>query len=118
MNEIKKILTEEVEMVLPQNFSENIRKQVMSRILKPETKSAIIPPKASYSEVKDNIHLIIGVVFCSILIYFLGFSKSFALTITVSKDLIFSFMTKTVCGMVVIWFLVNEHFDRKKKVLI
>ena len=118
MSEIKKLLADEVELVLPKNFSANIHNQVMSKILKSEIQTANIAPKASFSELKDNLHLAIGVIFCTILIYFLGFSKSYQLTISVSKELVFSFLSKTTCGMVVVYFIINEHFDRKKKVLI
>lgn len=114
MNEIKKYIDNEIEGLLPKRFAITVNQKVMESIL--QTQKIYSKPK--FSESKDNLYLAIGVILTCISIYLFIFNASFTISVELPKNFIYGFLTKLLFGGLIVLFLVNEHFDRKKKVLI
>jgi hypothetical protein len=113
MSNLKRIIEEDIDELIPTGYYDKILKEVMHSIEAPQ-KSLLV----SFLEKKDNIVLFFTVIFCICLIYFFGYNDTYKLHIYVSKDLIFSFLSKFIPMLIIIIFLINDYFDRKKKILI
>ncbi|MCE2962126.1 MAG: hypothetical protein ACK5UE_13635 [Chitinophagales bacterium] len=113
MSDLKNIIDREINQMIPSGYYEDIRNRVMQSIKVPKRSLQF-----SFSEKKDNLILFFTVIFCVSLIYFLGYSEDYKIRVYVSKELIFNIFTSIIAFMYVLIFLVNEFFDRKKKILI
>jgi hypothetical protein len=113
MSDLKKIIDQEINQLIPSGYYDDIQAAVMQSI---EVRKKSL--QFSFSEKKDNIILFFTVIFCVSLIYFFGYSKHYKIRVYVSKELIFNIFTSIIACISVLIFLVNEFFDRKKKILI
>jgi hypothetical protein len=113
MSDLKKIIDKDIDQIIPDGYYDSIRNEVMKSIETP-TKSF----QLSFSEKKDNIILFFTVLFCVCLIYFFGYSEQYKISISISKDLVFKFLSSSIVCLTVLVFLVNDYFDRKKKIFI
>ena len=113
MNDLKKIIAQDIDQMIPKGYYERIQNNVMKSIEIP-TKSFQI----AFSEKKDNIILFFTVIFCVSLIYFFGYSEHYRISITIPKSLLFNFLSSFTVCLIILIFIVNDHFDRKKKIYI
>lgn len=113
MSDLKKIIDQDIDQLIPEGYYASIRNKVMESIEIP-TKSF----QVSFSEKKDNIILFFTVIFCVCLIYFFGYSEQYKISISIPKDLIFKFLSSSIVCLTILVFLVNDYFDRKKKIFI
>ncbi len=113
MNNLKNIIDQEINQMIPSGYYEDIRNRVMQSIKVPKRSLRV-----SFSDKKDNLILFFTVIFCVSLIYFFGYSEDYKIRVYVSKELIFNIFTSIIASISVLIFLVNEFFDRKKKILI
>lgn len=113
MNDLKKLISEEIEGLVPNNYSQNVNEAVMNSILRQKSK-----PQFIYSEKKDNIILGLSVIFCSLLVYFFGYSKSYAISVTFPKDFLYSMYMKFMFAGLIILLIINVFTDNKKKMMI
>jgi hypothetical protein len=114
MTKIKQLLNEEIEITLPANFAVKMQDRVMHRIMVPVQ---VIKPTSNKADFKENILLVLCFFLFSVLIYVFGFNKSYSVSISVPKDMMLNFMIKFTSGVVILYFIVNEYFERKKKYL-
>lgn len=115
MSDLKNIIDQEINQMIPSDYYEDIRNRVMQSISIKVPKRSL---QVSFSEKKDNLILFFTVIFCVSLIYFFGYSEDYKIRVYVSKELIFNIFTSIIACISVLIFLVNEFFDRKKKILI
>jgi hypothetical protein len=116
MNKLKQILNEEIETTMPVNFLVNLQNSVMNQIMKPVL---VANPVASHrNEIKENLLILLGLVLCSTLIYVFGYTKSYTVSLTLPKDMLLGILIKFTSGVVILYFFINEYFDKKKKFLI
>lgn len=113
MSDLKNIIDQEINQLIPSGYYDDIQAAVMQSI---EVRKKSL--QFSFSEKKDNIILFFTVIFCVSLIYFFGYSEDYKIRVYVSKELIFNIFTSIIACISVLIFLVNEFFDRKKKILI
>ncbi len=113
MSDLKNIIDQEINQMIPSGYYEDIRNRVMQSIKVPKRSLQV-----SFSDKKDNLILFFTVIFCVSLIYFFGYSEDYKIRVYVSKELIFNIFTSIIASISVLIFLVNEFFDRKKKILI
>lgn len=113
MSNLKKIIDQDIDQIIPDGYYENILNNVMRTIEVPK-KSLQIP----FSEKKDNIILFFTVIFCICLIYFFGFSEQYKISISIPKKLVFNFLSSSIICITLLIFLINNYFDRKKKIFI
>lgn len=113
MSDLKKIIDQDIDQLIPNGYYESIRNKVMTSLEVPSKSFQV-----SFSEKKDNIILFFTVLFCVCLIYFFGYSEQYKISISISKDLIFKFLSYSIVCLTVLVFLVNDYFDRKKKIFI
>jgi hypothetical protein len=113
MSDLKKIIDHEINQIIPSGFYDDIQTAVMQSI---EVRKKSL--QFSFSEKKDNIILFFTIIFCVSLIYFFRYSEDYKIRVYVSKELIFNTFTSIIACISVLIFLVNEFFDRKKKILI
>jgi len=113
MSDLKKIIDQEINHAVPLDYFDNVRMNVMRSIPSPRRSLNL-----SFAEKRDNILLFFMIVFCSVLIYFFGYSEHYRLSIFISKNLIFNFLSSTITGILLIVVFINEYFDRKKKIFI
>lgn len=113
MSDLKNIIDREINQMIPSEYYEDIRNRVMQSIKVPKRSLQV-----SFSEKKDNLILFFAVIFCVSLIYFFRYSEDYKIRVYVSKELIFNIFTSIIACISVLIFLVNEFFDKKKKILI
>jgi hypothetical protein len=113
MSDLKKVIEQDIDQIIPNGYYENIRSEVMKSIQAPKKSFQV-----SFSEKKDNIILFFTVIFCVCLIYFFGYSEQYRIRILIPKDLIFKLLITSIACMTVLIFLINNYFDRKKKIFI
>jgi hypothetical protein len=113
MSDLKNIIDKEINQMIPSGYYDDIQAAVMQSI---EVRKKSL--QFSFSEKKDNIILFFTVIFCVSLIYFFGYSEDYKIRVYLSKELIFNIFTSVIACISVLIFLVNEFFDRKKKILI
>ncbi|MBL7789429.1 MAG: hypothetical protein JNL75_06295 [Chitinophagales bacterium] len=113
MSNFKKIIEQDIDQIIPIQFHENMRDRVMKSIDTPKKSFRV-----SFAEKKDNIILFFTLIFCILLIYFFGYSEKYKISIFVPKELIYNFLLYSSSTVVILIFLINDYFDRKKKILI
>jgi len=110
MSDLKRIMDQEIDTFIPPRYYEKLNLRVMKSIQAPKHRFNL-----SLAEKKDNIVLFFMIIFCSILAYFFGYSDQFKLSIYISKELAFNFLSKFLIGITILILFINEYFDRKKK---
>ena len=112
MSDLKSIIDCDIEAHLPARFYENLDKKIMKSIQAPKHRFNL-----SFVERKDDILLLCMIIFCSTIVYFFGFSDQYKVRIYISKDIIFTILSKFMIGLTLAVFFINDYFDRKKKIL-
>lgn len=109
MNELKNIIDQELDLMVPIADLKLISHNVMRHILN---------PKKSYNlhlaEKKDNFFLLFVVVFCSAVVYFIGYNESTKIKLYISKELLINVLYAFIFLAMGVVLIINFYFDKRK----
>lgn len=108
-NQLKKIIHEEYEGLLPSDIETKVSKAVFKSILKPKPWYQLLR--------KEDILLATVLTLFVIFAYFIGFDSDNQLSISLSRDLQKSFGIAICTISVGIYLFLNEYFEGKKNII-